>query len=105
MTQGCTTTPPPIQCVLDWPVEGACPIGFAGWQGDGLKTVGEVEEYFAKACFDCDQAIGEVAGVRHFLNWVDDTPRDEMRRELLREVNRVLEERHAPAGLVPAAVA
>ena len=55
LTQGATTTPPPMQCVLDWPVEGACVVGYCAWQGDGLETVGEVEEFFAKVCFEADQ--------------------------------------------------
>jgi hypothetical protein len=102
LTQGSTTTPPPLQCVLDWPVEGACVMGFCAWQGDGLETVGEVEEYFAKVCFEADQRLGEPAAVRYFLNWFDDTPRDEMRRELLGEVNLALGERFVP-GADPAA--
>ncbi len=47
LIQGATTSPPPLQCVQDWDTEAACLIGFAGWQGDGLKTVADVEEFFA----------------------------------------------------------
>jgi hypothetical protein len=90
LQQGATTTPPPLQCVQDWPVEGACAIGFCGWQGDGLETVGDVEEFFARTCFEIDQRVGEPAGCRWFLNWFDETPRDEMRRLLVAEVNRTL---------------
>lgn len=90
LTQGSTTTPPPLMAVQDWPCEGACGVGYAGWQGDGLETVGKVEEYFAKLCFEADQRLGEPAACRWFLNWFDDTPRDEMRRELLAEVKESL---------------
>ena len=90
LTQGSTTTPPPLQCVLDWPCEGACVVGYAGWQGDGLETVGEVEEYFARLCFEADQRLGEPAAVRYFLNWFDDADRTEARRLLLPEVDRAL---------------
>ena len=93
LTQGSTTTPPPLQCVLDWPVEGACALGYCAWQGDGLESVGEVEEFFARACFEADQRLGEPAACRWFLNWYDDTPREEMRTQLLAEVNRTLAER------------
>ena len=93
LTQGATTTPPPLQCVLDWPVEGACALGYCAWQGDGLESVGEVEEFFARACFEADQRLGEPAACRWFLNWYDDTPREEMRTLLLGEVNRTLAER------------
>ena len=93
LVQGATTTPPPLMCVQDWPVEAACALGYCGWVGDGLETVGEVEEFFARMCFAIDQRLGEPAGCRWFLNWFDETPRDEMRRLLLAEVARALTER------------
>jgi len=86
LTQGSTTTPPPLMCVRDWPCEGACCLGYAGWKGEGLKSVGKVEEFFARACFEADQRLGEPAACRWFLNWFDDTPRDVMRRDLHAEV-------------------
>src|SRR5437588_422265 len=95
LLQGATTTPPPLQCVQDWPVEAACALGYCGWQGEGLETVAEVEEFFARMCFEIDQRLGEPAGCRWFLNWFDETPREEMRRELLAEVNRALARRLA----------
>jgi len=94
LLQGATTSPPPLQCVQDWPIEGACGLGYCGWQGDGLETVGEVEEFFARMCFEIDQRMGEPAACRWFLNWFDDTPREQMRSELLGEVQRVLAQRY-----------
>lgn len=88
LLQGATTTPPPLQCVQDWPVEAACILGYCGWQGDSLGTVNEVSEYFAETCFEADRLLGEPAAVRWFLNWYDEAPRDEMRRGLLGEVIR-----------------
>jgi hypothetical protein len=93
LLQGATTTPPPLVCVQDWPVEAACALGFCGWQGEGLESVAEVEEYFARLCFEVDQRLGEPAACRWFLNWFDETPRDEMRSLLLAEVNRTLARR------------
>jgi hypothetical protein len=93
LTQGSTTTPPPLMCVQDWPVEAACALGFCGWQGDALETVGQVEEFFARACCEADLRLGEPAACRWFLNWFDDTPRDEMRRQLLAEVELALKAR------------
>lgn len=93
LVQGATTSPPPLQCVQDWPVEAACALGFCNWQGEGLETVADVEEAFARTCFEIDQQMGEPAACRWFLNWFDDTPREEMRRELLVEVQRELVKR------------
>ena len=98
LIQGATTTPPPLQCVQDWPVEAACVLGYCGWQGDGLDTVAEVEEFFARMCFEIDQRLGEPAGCRWFLNWFDETPRDEMRRLLVTEVKRGLALRRMEAA-------
>lgn len=95
LLQGATTTPPPLQCVQDWPVEAACALGFCGWRGEGLETVAEVEEYFARTCFEIDQRLGEPAACRWFLNWFDETPRDEMREMLLAEVQLALAQRRS----------
>lgn len=93
LIQGATTCPPPLQCVQDWPIEGCCAIGYCGWHGEGLETVGEIEEFFARACFEADQRLGEPAACRWFLNWFDDASRESMREELLAEVDRTLAER------------
>lgn len=90
LTQGSTTIPPPLLCVMDWPVDGACALGYCGWRGEELETVGEVSEYFARACFDADQLLGEPAACRHYLNWFDETPRDQMLPIMLAEVDAVL---------------
>lgn len=93
LLQGATTEPPPLHCVQDWPCEGACLISLPGWLGDGLMTVAAIEEHFARICFEVDQVCGEPAACRHLLNWYDETPRDEMRKLLLPEVQLALEQR------------
>lgn len=101
LLQGCTTSPPPVRSVLNWPVEGACTVGYCwaqtngGFYGAGTSPaqVGDTEEFFARICFECDQRINEPAGCRWFLNWADETPRDEMRAALLPEIELVLKER------------
>lgn len=95
ITQGATTTPPPLMCVQDSDVEASCALGFCGWQGEGLKTVGEVKKFFARCCFEADQRLKEAAACRWFLNWYDDTPRHEMRQALLAEVELALSLREA----------
>lgn len=98
LLQGQTTAPPPLMCVHDWENEGGCMLGYAGWKGEGLTTVGEVEQFFARKCHEADVRLGEAAGCRWFLNWFDDTPRGEMRAELLPEVEREIARRaEAPA--------
>src|SRR5262245_59177443 len=72
LLQGATSSPPPLQCVEDWPVEGACGLSYCGWQGEYLETVAEVEEFFARCCFEADRLLGEPAACRWFLNWYDD---------------------------------
>jgi hypothetical protein len=93
LIQGATTTPPPLHCVQDWPVEAACLIGFCGWKGEDLDTVAEVAEFFGRIAFDMCREIGDPGASRHLLNWFDETPREDMRRELLAEVERTLSER------------
>jgi hypothetical protein len=92
LLQGATTTPPPLNCVGHWPVEAACVLGYCGWQGDGLQTVAEVEEFFARLCMAVDFRLGEPGGVRWFLNWWDETPRPQARRLLLAEIAAPVED-------------
>ena len=106
--QGATTTPPPLMVVQEWPCEAACPLGYtalACGQGDSVPTVGEVEEHFARLCFDADERLGEPAACRWFLNFVDDTPRREMRQELLCEVELALASSTSPQDAGTATVA
>jgi hypothetical protein len=98
LIQGATTDPPPQQAVQDWLVEAACAIAYAGWQGEGLATIGEVEDYFANVCFGADKALGEPAGCRWFLTWFDETPRGPMRLALLAEIDLALASREPSGG-------
>src|SRR5205823_6327341 len=54
-------------------------------------------EYFARVCYEADKALGESSAIRYFVNWYDETPRDQMRKLLLAEVERTLAERTAEA--------
>lgn len=96
LIQGATCIPPPLQCVQDWPVEGGCGISYcAAIEAGGLliAMVSEVEETFARWCFEANSALGEPAGCRHFLNWFDETPREEMLQKLTEEVQYILTQR------------
>jgi hypothetical protein len=102
LTQGSTTTPPPLMCVQDWPVEAGDLIVWLGmWSGtlelkssdkngNPVASVGTCEEWFARACFEIDQEAGVPAACRWLLNWWDDTPRDEVRALLIPEVEFAL---------------
>jgi hypothetical protein len=96
LQQGSTTRPAAHCVAADYPCEGACALGFCGWQA-GCLSVGEVEEFFARACWEADERLGEPAACRWFLNWFDDTPRQQMRGDLLAEVELALALRHPPA--------
>lgn len=96
LTQGSTTTPPPLMAVQDWPVEAACLSAFCGVVENGgfeVATVGQVEESFARLCFDIDQRLGQPAECRHLLNFWDNTPRPDAIRELLAEIDLALAQR------------
>ena len=44
-------------------------------------------------CFEIDQRLGEPAACHWFLNWFDETSREEMRDQLLAEVQHALAQR------------
>lgn len=106
LSQGSTTTPPPLMCVQDWPVECGCLFAYVGairhggfdrnrddTKNDNPASVGQCEEEFARLCFDADQRLGEPAACRWFLNWFDGEPRDRMRAELAAEIETNLRQR------------
>src|SRR5437879_4411200 len=86
LVQNATVYPPGEQ----EPVCAACPLGYAGWKGNGLRTVAEVNRYFSQLCQAADECLGELAACADFLSWVDDTSPAVMRRQLLAEVNRAI---------------
>ena len=75
--------------------EGACAVGYACWRGDGLVSTFQVYQRFAEVCFEADRLIADPAGCRWFLQWFDDTPREEVRRDLLGEIDAELARRPA----------
>jgi hypothetical protein len=100
LIQSATTDPPPLSHFDDFPPTAACAIGYGAWKGDGLATVGEVEKFFYLACCEADCAVGESSGSRYFLNWFDETPRDNMRAALLPEIRRAIGLRDEDAPLI-----
>jgi hypothetical protein len=98
LLQGTTCYPPLLDELKDEAVQAVCALGFCGWQGEGLNHVGEIDAFFQKLCDAADLNFTDPAACRFFLNWYDDTPRDEMRQELLAEVTLALEQRHTAAA-------
>jgi hypothetical protein len=98
LLQGVVTAPPALDALRECAVHGTCAISFCGWQGEGLRSVGQVEEFFHRVCDAAEGAFHESAACRYFLNWYDETPRNHMRRELLAEVNLALRDRRVAAA-------
>lgn len=96
LIQGATTTPPPLLCMWEFDVLEADPVAYAGWHGERLTAVGEVEDYFMRTLAAAGRRLGDPGEVRWLLNWIDDTPRDRMRADLLAEVERALDARGVP---------
>ncbi len=96
LIQGATVGPPSLGMFADYEIESADALCWCGWHGLELDTVGEVEEFFARLCHEADARLKEVAACRWFLNWYDDNPRGEVRRELIGEVDLVLASRGEP---------
>ena len=88
-----TTHPPPLRSFEECTVEGACAIGYAGWQGRSLETVGAVENVFGKVCLETDRRMQEPTACRTFLSWFDSQPRADVREKLLWVVRSVINRR------------
>jgi hypothetical protein len=92
LIQNCTTQPPPLCTFEDCPAVCGCALAICG-MGEGLTTVGQLDDYFHRLCRQAEEALGWETGPSVFLNYFDDTPRERMRAELLEEVSRELERR------------
>ena len=90
LLQGLTCQPTPLGARDHRAIEGACAISWCGWHGDDIRTVGELDTFFAHLCDAVDRAFHEPAACRYFLNWFDDTPRGLMRLQLLAEIDLAL---------------
>jgi hypothetical protein len=98
LIQQFTTNLPSLRFLRNEKVEATCALGYCGWQGEGLKRLGQVFNFFERVCTAADEAVGELAASNHFLNWYDNTPRHEMRRQLLAEVQHTLHQRFGVAA-------
>lgn len=108
LLQGSTMMPPFYRS--EWLVEGACLLAYpyAAVNGGFLHDddpselnieaaqAGDVEAFFAQTCSGIDQRLAdaeEPTPHQLLLEWFDETPRDEMRINLLPEIERELTRR------------
>lgn len=109
LIQGRTSYPPTIEPPFandanGQPIEAACVLGYCaaislgGFSDSGANTsaakVLDVGHAFSQLCWRIDEEmLKDTAGCRWFLNWFDETPREQMRRVLLPEVQQVIDAR------------
>lgn len=97
LIQGSTTLPPPLLQTIGLPCEAGCAIAYALWKGTPVDTVGEVERLFAAAVnASASNSMNGYNESRAFLNWFDDTPRPQMIRELIPEVELAIVNKSIP---------
>lgn len=98
LLQGLSTAPQPLRGNLDRSIVAADAVVYPHWRYTFgmfgvVETVGAASEAFAACCFNADQYLGEPAACRAFLNFWDDTPREEAFPALLAAVKEVIAER------------
>lgn len=76
---------------------GACFVSYGLWKANRLSTTMEVSDMFARRCQLADNRLGFHSAIRFFLNWFDETPRQEVFAKLLVEVDAVISERTSTA--------
>jgi hypothetical protein len=89
---GAICYPPPLLCMQHQPVQQCCPLSWALLEGHlpEAVSVGPLEQRFAECCWTACERLGEPGAIRYFLNAVDEWSRDELRQNLLPEVDWAL---------------
>ena len=101
LIQNATVRPSPLSGLSqDVPCNHTCAIGYLAQTEYNLATNSQVLDAFGLALYQADVYLGEVSAVRFFLNWYDDTPRDQMRAALAETIRGELDSR-ALRGSVP----
>jgi hypothetical protein len=100
LIQGQNVLPPPLHIYKSDEVTAACAICFTAWKGDcgGRACVADLDIGFAEVCYQAGQLLREPGAVRFFLIQYDSWTREEMRQNLLTEVERTLVGRRRDSG-------
>lgn len=79
-------------------VAACCPLAYCGWKTGEVISIEDAIAYVDVLRQRQKRRSKDGSGVRDFIQWVDSTPRKQMRRELLAEVTRTLIERGVECG-------
>ena len=91
---GATCWPPPLQSCQNDFTEKACGIAWAAAYGaPDSYPVGELETLFAKACWDASALLGDGSACRYFLSYWDETPREQLRKQMIPELRLAISNR------------
>ncbi len=93
LLQGCVVFPKLIPGFWDVPAVATGLLAYIGKEGEGLFSVAEVTEFHNRLKEAAAQKLGAVNIAQGFIEWFDKTPRQLMRKELLKEVRREIKAR------------
>jgi hypothetical protein len=92
LVQGTTVSPHPSGPIgsrgRTTPPTGACALGYCGWQGEGLNSVGDVWDFFGKFRNEVDDYA-----LNDFVSFFDSNERHMVFAALSSEIDAVLAER------------
>jgi hypothetical protein len=88
---GASFEPPALQMNMKEAVERCCPVAMAAifenqYPSIHAASVDDAEVYFAQACLEAGNRLGEHSQVRHFMNWVDEGNRHHVFKALAAEI-------------------
>lgn len=98
LVQGVVTHPPPLQVVAEWPIEGGCALVIGLWGMDGQVSVYEMAKRYYEMIKEADAALPVGLTIDDFLDFFDNTSREEMLKRMLGEIDVVLDQRLSGLG-------
>ena len=86
--QGDSTFPSPLTCNDGLKIQAGCGLCYAVWRGRELETIGDVYNAFLDVLGEANARLGNAGECGHFVRWFDEGDREQVRTELLAEVER-----------------